>query len=302
MSHFTCLAIGDVDAIMEKYNEQDKDFFEPVENEDRESIVKKYEENENDVRTRFVLDKGNDNDTLDLFYKWYTGKTPAYTDAELDYLMQKKIPCFLYKNGKVEKSYSFRNPNAKYDYYSIVGEDIWARWDIGFIMKDGTKASTGRLGDIDIDASVADRVDTIRKTYRTAMTGFDRPLEHIVWSKFIERIDNGELTLDEACALYWEQPDVKKFKQLCQEDGRDEMIFWADDFTKTEDEYVSGITLEIYCLNIMGEWMSLGDMGLFGISDDKMTRAEWKETLEKTLHETQEKYPDEEFHILDCHI
>ena len=234
------------------------------------------------------------------FYAWYTDRKPAYSRNELEKLIYQHEPCFLVENGEIVEAYSYYNPDAKYDYYCVIGEDSFARFGgAGYIMKDGSKANTGLVKDIDIDATVAAAVQKERDFYREVIDGVGELL-HTAWPVYLERVDRKEITIDEARELYHAQPDIKRFDEWARQ--KDYYFLDADKFLASEEEYVKDITLPIFCANIMGDWYEEGEMGWWGIVKDQKEPSDWKQLIEGKLREAQNDYPDEEFHFLDCHI
>jgi hypothetical protein len=70
----------------------------------------------------------------------------------------------------------------------------------------------------------------------------------------------------------------------------------------TEEEYVKDITFPIFSANILGEWFEKAEMGWWALTSNDKDPAVWKDMLESALRKAQEENPDEEFHVLDCHI
>lgn len=302
MSHFTCFTIGDVDSIMEKYNEQDEKYFTPVE-EDIDFDVKVFE-NLNDypeTKTNFYekFTEQSDRESLIKFFEWYEESTPVYKEEDLEVFFKEQKKVFLVEDGKIKKSFTYYNTNAKYDYYCVIGLDSFARWGgLEFLMKDGTHAQYGLIKDLDIDGTINEAIEKDRETYREVFEGVGR-LNHTPWKEYLKRRDNGEITIDEARDLYHKQPDVERFNKWAHDNG-----YWmeADNFLCTEEEYAKDTTFPIFCANILGDWVEKGEMGWWACVSNEKEPGVWKEMIEKKLHEIQETHPDEEFHVLDCHI
>lgn len=303
MSHFTCFTVGDVDEIMARYNEQDEKYFDAVEYTEEEiNDVLGFLHNEEykDTNIRFVEAYPDEKDRTPVkFYEWYEESIPCYDEETLKKHIEKKEKCFLVKDNKIVKSYYYYNTNSKYDYYGVIGEDPFCRWGgIKFLMKDGSEVQSGRIADLDIEGTVKAEIEDRREHYRKVFNGVGK-LNHTPWSKYLEREERGEITIDEARVLYNGQPDVERFEKWCRQN---EYWLHADDYLCTEEEYVEFVTFPIFCANILGEWLEKGEMGWWGIVTDKKEPKKWKETIEKALHDAQENHPDELFHVLDCHI
>lgn len=303
MSHFTCFTVGDVDEIMARYNEQDEKYFDAVEyTEDEIKETLNYYKNDEYKETNddFVDKYPDSKDRTEVtFYSWYENSTPCYDEEALQKCIDAKERCFLVKDGKIVKSYHFYNPNAKYDYYGVIGDDPFCRWgDTGFRLKNGETVQCGRIGDLDIDGTIKDEIESRRNHYRKVFDGVGK-LNHTPWPKYLERRDKGEINIDEARELYHAQPDVKRFNEWCRKEN-----YWLepDNYLCTEDEYVEFTTFPVFCANILGQWLEKGEMGWWGIVTDKKEPKNWKEVIETALHDAQKNHPDELFHVLDCHI
>lgn len=303
MSHFTCFTVGDVDEIMARYNEQDEKYFDAVEytEEEIKEIISHYGDDEYRMTNDDFIKKHPDSKDRNqiTFFAYYEDSTPCYDEESLQKCIDEKRGCFLVKDGSIVKSYRFYNTKAKYDYYGVIGEDPFCRWGgIGFRLKDGSTVQVGRIGDLDIDGTIKDEIESCRKHYRKVFDGVGR-LNHTPWAKYLERRDKGEITIEEARELYHAQPDIKRFNEWCRNEK-----YWLepDDYLCTEDEYVEFTTFPVFCANILGQWLEKGDMGWWGIITDEKEPKKWKETIEKALHDAQDNHPDELFHVLDCHI
>lgn len=303
MSHFTCFTVGDVDKIMAPYNEQDEKYFDAIEytEEEIKEILSHYGSDEYKMTNDDFIEKYPDSKDRNqiTFFAYYEDSIPCYDEESLQKYINEKRKCFLVKDSSIVKSYHFYNTKAKYDYYGVIGEDPFCRWgDIGFRLKDGSTVQVGRIGDLDIDGTIKDEIESCRKHYRKVFDGVGK-LSHTPWAKYLERRDKGEITIEEARELYHAQPDIKRFNEWCRNEK-----YWLepDDYLCTEDEYVESTTFSVFCANILGEWLEKGDMGWWGIVIDEKEPKKWKETIEKALHDAQDNHPDELFHVLDCHI
>lgn len=289
---------------MARFNEQDDDFYRPVmrDKERIDSDLEVFRNLDNYVSTKanFEDDVPEDERNEVSFYAWYNNLEPCFSREELAQKLADNEATFLVEDGKVVESYYFCNPDAKYDYYCVIGEDSFARFQgVDFVMKDGTKKNRGRIGDLDIDATVAKCVEEAREDYRKVFDAIGI-LNHIPWTEFLKRRDNGEITIDEARTLYNKQEDVRRFNKWA---GENHFYFLdADDFRCTEDEYVKDVTFPCFSANILGEWLEKAEMGWWALTSNDKEPAVWKDMLERALRKAQEENPDEEFHVLDCHI
>lgn len=303
MSHFTCFCVGNVDEVMEKFNEQDENYIVPLcyKQSRIEEVLDIHRKKLHPETIKNYEESVPENERGEIsFYGWYHDSVPSYTSEELKANLDSKTRTFFVENGEIMESFYFANPDAKYDYYCVIGNDSYARFQyLGFPMKDGSKANSGRIGDLDIDAMIAEEENEYRKEYRRVFEGVGE-LHHTPWKDYVERIKKGELTRDEARALYFMQPDVKRFDKWCNDND----IYFgdADKYLCTEDEYAAQATVPVFSANILGEWYEKADMGWWGMTSDDKDPKEWKKLIEGALRKAQEEHPDEMFHVLDCHI
>lgn len=80
-----------------------------------------------------------------------------------------------------------------------------------------------------------------------------------------------------------------------------EMSIWGFDKLPTLDEYVESRNHIVAPFAILhdGEWIEKGEMGWFGMSDDKYSEDEWEKKFKEFI-ETLD--PESEITIVDCHI
>jgi hypothetical protein len=304
MSHFSTFVVGDVDDVMARFDEQDECYYKPVKRE-RENVELDLNVYRNlgdypETKAHFEKEVEPSERNEVSFYAWYNEIEPCYSREELDEKLNSGERAFLVEDGKVTESYYFANPDAKYDYYCVVGSDGFARFQgVSYIMKDGTRAVGGRIGDLDIDATVAEAVEKARADYRKVHEGVGE-LHHTKWADYVKRIDDGGITIDEARTLYHEQEDIKRFNKWCNEQKL--YFLEADNYLCTEEEYVKDITFPCFSANILGEWLEKAEMGWWAMTSNDKEPADWKKIVETALHKAQDEHPDEEFHLLDCHI
>lgn len=281
---------------MAPFDEQDETFYKPREIGDIESLKSCYTDPEYaDLLEKFKKCTAEEYQDFAHFYGWYHGIKMCTSREEFDERMREQHACYLVEDGEVKESYFFSNPDAKYDYFCVIGKDPFARFNSAkFRMKDGSEAQYGLLKDLDIDGTIKDAENEYRDEYRQVIKEYGE-MKHTPWSEFLKRVENKEITIDEARAEYQLQGSVKKYM--------DEHPFGdPDKFTCTEDEYAANATLPFFSANIMGEWYEKGNMGWFAMVSDEKEKSEWKRLIEAALRKAQEDYPEEQFHILDCHI
>ena len=94
----------------------------------------------------------------------------------------------------------------------------------------------------------------------------------------------------------WYDEEMERAKEF----GR-EPVFWNYEETPTKEQYVNDTPIYTAPFAVLheGEWIEKGNMGWFGMSDDKYSDDEWGKKFQeffKTLD------PESEITIVDCHI
>ena len=209
-----------------------------------------------------------------------------------DDIPNKPYALFDRKGGELLEAYYFHNKIAVYDYYS--------KGYNAFITKDGKKTNEARIGDLDFEAMFKKHNEETGKYYDEIISicgGI--PKVPRTWKSLTEQVDKGEITIKQAREIYHDQPDVKNF------DEKDNGVFRGfgfllEDFTCTREEYIKKNPPSLcYGLVCNSEYHSKGDMGWWGLSNDKLSKAEWSEKFWELVKNTD---PDETITMLDCHI
>ena len=293
MSHFTCFLVGNPYEEMPRFDENGTMYFKPREIGDIENLRESFSDPE--LIKEFKKETPSENHDFPHFYKWYHGIHMCTSREELEEKMGEQEPCFLVEDGDVKESWYFSNPDAKFDYFGIVGMDPFVRFSVELRMKDGSKASRGLVKDIDIDATLKAEQERYREDYRKVMDKCGK-IDHTPWSEFLKRVDSKEITLDEARALYQMQEGVNRFLKVAPFGN-------PDAYLCTEDEYTeNNASLPFFSANIKGKWLENGEMGWFGVVLNEKNGQDWGKEIVAALRQAQEDYPEEQFYILDCHI
>lgn len=299
MSHFTCLAIGNLEEVMAPFNEQASEYFTKTK-ENHESYIQDYHDVMNGTKKEahdaFFDEYPESDRTIGTFIKWWADYMPCYNEDQIKDCTEKKQEYAIIKDNVLTEMCYFSNPNAKYDYY----QEASARWDCDVILKDGSHVSEGRVGDIDIDAMV----DCVRKnradSYDKVCKHIKVPINHTPFKTFQSACQNKEMTREEALDKYNSQPVVKKFRVYGQKSG------WfninPDDFLCTRDEYINNAALPFFSVNILGEWSERGSVGWWAIVSDEKNPTAWRDEVYNKLKDAIENHPDETFTLIDCHI
>ena len=213
------------------------------------------------------------------------------------------------------------NPQKQWDWWVIGG-----RWSNMLILKDGSKADSALVKDIDLDAMYAsgrdealklwDDMQAARQDYaRRAMTsnlsrildlddeneGSTVPFPEIEkWVSWQDAMAQFDKNIEKAREFYHAQNALIAMKET--EFGKRAFFFEWDRLMTPREDYghQAGVnSICTYALIKDGQWYSRGKMGWWGMSSDDMTLAEWGEKQ----WETYRSLPgDERITIVDCHI
>ena len=193
---------------------------------------------------------------------------------------------------KTSKYGYWENPKAKWDWYSIGG-----RWEGFFNMKDGTKANSGLIKDIDFISKKQKLVNEADKRFDDAMELMGKTLNTLKpWKYFREEKypdDNNK-----AMEVYNNQEAVKLFRQsvLCGfGDGPEEFLCTKEKYLD-EVNNNAGVT---YAFLIDGDWVERGEMEWFGMSSNEIDKDKWDEKFQEMLNSLPET---ERLTLVDCHI
>ena len=261
MSHYTVLVIG------ENVDKQLWPFWE---------LDLSEEELKNDPRAEFI---GN------IKQEELEEKFKEFLEKEKKYLEENKIEYssatewvrdwFGYQfNTELESWGYYKNPNQKWDWYSIGG-----RWSGFFILKNGAKGKLGepgiygreeengksnhadqaRKGDIDWQAMRDNRLAEGKKIWEDVMKKGDSissEMKHLIYG-------------------------------ITDDDDLDSYLKRVDKFPST------------YAVLKDGKWYEKGEMGWWGISTNEKSDSEWNSEFHKLI----EDLPDDTLlTVVDCHI
>lgn len=303
MSHYTVLVIG------ENVEDQLDPFWEL--DLPREELI-------NDTRAEFTEEISVE-DLENEFEKFkLEGHDKEYESAR-EFAEEWNGYC-LNKEGTAYGYY--RNPNAKWDWYSIGG-----RWSGFFKLKPGRTGKVGEKGlgskttkfgyvdsaylrDIDIEGMREEEGEKARIYYRDVETifGGSIPKIDIFWDDIVNEESYSHLSAQEKRDLYWNQKsnlkllEIRKSEKLTK-DQRD-VVFWLklDDVQISIEEYVNNAkrkAIQPYAVLKDGEWYERGEMGWFGISNNEKNPDDWEEEFNELLNNLPE---DTLLTIVDCHI
>ena len=337
MSHFTMMVITDerpayeqLVNILEPYMEFEctgENTPYVVEIDNSEECLQEYEDHklEDDGSTR----------TLMNFIEWYYGSgVSLLQDGETpDFEEKHKWGYYvLNTDGTLAKMVKRTNPNAHVDWWQVGG-----RWQGFLAPKPGleyTEETLPGIGEKGLMGSDSGNqgFDVMRKDtidiegMRTAaaqkagqewdkiyeVIGSNAMKRHITWDKMREmRADKDDATRDQAKGSYHAQDSCKKLnefrkkvhddKELRKEYG---WIVWVelDKYAVPKDVYVQiarDAAFVTYGYIKDGQWVTRGDMGWFGMSDEKMTNEDWHKHFAEMVDSLRN---DQWITIIDCHI
>jgi hypothetical protein len=227
-------------------------------------------------------------------------------------------------NGNVVKVVNRTNPNRKWDWYQIGG-----RWAGRLPIKpEFQREYIGNTPNFSWGWNESDKVDTIQelrqdravkghidfnlirdKARKRAEETYDYVYNTVLsksergrtWNDVLN--DTSINSIDEKRKLYNEQPIVVLFTNA----GKDNNLIdsWDDkveDFYISREEYIQkeiNSSFSTYAIVRDGVWYEKGEMGWFGLSDDKMTQQEWNKYFTEVLDSLTD---DTLLTIVDCHI
>ena len=282
MSHFTVMVIGDnIDELLAPYDEG--------------------------IEVPSYFNGIVPNDEVERFMDYYKDKYPEDAELCLDDMYIKHGNDWNGYSWKFEKidgiarvvDYSTYNPDSKWDWYSVGG-----RWSGFFVLKNGEAADQAIKKDIDIEKMRMQSKKSAIEKYDYVHSYIDGlPLEHD-WKWYLEEVKAEYITIEEAREAYHAQPICKAFTKA-QENGRGIIGFWdsIDEFTIPREQFIKdGINNTLVMYAFLSEdkgWVEKGQMGWWGMSDDKYTDSEWAEEFNKYF----DSLPDDTLiTLVDCHI
>jgi hypothetical protein len=320
MSHFAVVVIGsNVDEQMEPYAEQDFDEKYGVFQDTEDESLEEYQNKEVDI---VVFADGTLHNKYEDQFRKYDPMT-----FKSDYIYPEGS---IVRVGKFTELYStfeefmegwhgtskrdekmnrygyWHNPNAKWDWHTLGG-----RFMGYFKPKAGAVGELGRhgvfnneptegwidsikVGDIDIEGMQKDSMNKANETYdklEAILKG--RPIPS--WNAIREK--HGE-DIDSARAEYNSLPIMKDFNEA-------NFHIWGDfveTFCNSREDYIEKCknqTMVPYAVVKDGKWYEKGEMGWFGMSNDKMSQDEWNKQFWKMINSLD---PETELNLLDCHI
>lgn len=222
------------------------------------------------------------------------------------------------ENEEVLKVVNRTNPNRKWDWWVVGGR--WAGklpikpeyqaeyignepnfswgWDMTERRKvvEQLKQDSALKGHIDFQSIKDEARQTAEKKYDFVYDNvISKKEKGRSWKDIYD--DESIPDIDEKRKIYNNQPIVQLFEEVVS-------TFYdnVENYYISRDEYAQNAinaSIPTYAFVINGKWYEKGEMGWFGISDDKMTINEWNKQFMEMLDSVSD---DTLITIVDCHI
>lgn len=198
------------------------------------------------------------------------------------------------KDGKLIKAVTRTNPNAEWDWYVIGG-----RWSNSLHLKTGGTADSAYKRDIDFDhmrnAAGQEAAHYWDKAAAAKVAaGF---AESTLWEPWSTIRARHETNPDAARVEYSAQPVVEALRAVFDNPFHD-----IDQYLVPREQYVQQArdkATVMYAVVKDGQWLAKGDVGWWGMSDDKVSQEDWNRKVNEML----DALPDNTLiTVVDCHI
>lgn len=271
MSHFSVLVIGEnVEEQLAPYHE-----FECTGVNDQ--YVKDVERDLEELRSIYLksTECEEQSETFAEYVCGYCGyETVPFGQATDKEGANKYGYVLIDETGNVIKIVKRTNPNNKWDWWSIGG-----RWSGKLKLKPEVKPDEMSYG----------RVSFVNRNE-------PRKIGYVDSAKICDiDFDGMKSDIEKSCSDDWE-----RFSTL---DG-DDKIIKAFEYgikpTDTRESFISRNTkFSTYAVVMNNEWFARGDMGWFGLSDEKLSVDEWDKKFSELLSSLD---PNTRITVVDCHI
>lgn len=199
------------------------------------------------------------------------------------------------KDGQLIKAVNRTNPNKQWDWWVAGG-----RWSNSLKLKDGTKADSAIKANIDFEgmrdeagseaAEARDKAEAAKVAAGLAHETIWESWEHV-------REVRHKGDIEAARAFYQGQPAVQAVRKVF-----DNPFYDVDQHLMPRDQYIQKArdgAVVFYAMVKDSKWLAKGEMGWFGMSDDKVSQEDWNREVNKMLDEL----PDDTLiTVVDCHI
>lgn len=267
MSHFSVLVVGDVDHELAPFHE-----FECTGEDDEFVIDDDVTGDYEGLTLQDVLDEG--------FKPVNFGQEPDTEDEhKYGYVL-------LDQEGGFSKVVNRTNPNRKWDWYVLGG-----RWSNFLVLKNGNRADSAKKSEIDFQAMRQNAAVAAAEKY-DKFTSIVAGREFTFWHDILSSVSD----MDKAREIYHANPVVKDLAEYFGPFTN------FSEFKASKEEFIKAAE-DRACATFAAvkdrSWSEKGEMGWFGMSDDKMTQGEWNAQLSKMIDELPD---DAVISIVDCHI
>lgn len=210
-------------------------------------------------------------------------------------------------NGDVDKVIRRTNPNAEWDWWVVGGRysgllkvkpgargQLGKKGVLGSCISDGPgRADVATKRDIDFDGMRDEAGDQAAARWDRASTG-RLGLTWLPWPQVREKHPGN---IDAARVEYHAQPGVK-----ATQEAMDNPWDGVDEYLADRDEYIQAArdrAISTYAIVKDSQWHAKGEMGWWGMSNDKITQSEWNLRINELL----DGLPDDTLlTVVDCHI
>lgn len=191
------------------------------------------------------------------------------------------------KDGQLIKAVNRTNPNKQWDLWVVGG-----RWSNSLTLKDGTKADSAIKANIDFDAMRNEAGNEAAARWDKAAEAHGGQTWE-PWSEVGPRTSYDDV----ARKTYNGQPAVEAMRKVF-----DNPFHSLDQYLTPRDQFVQQArdgAAVFYALVKDSKWLAKGEMGWFGMSDDKVSQEDWNREVNKMLDDL----PDDTLiTVVDCHI
>lgn len=212
------------------------------------------------------------------------------------------------------------NPNSYWDWYQIGG-----RWAGFFKVKEGAEIERGGpsllminheykegrgdsllIKDLDFEAERKKKIESAEKAYDKAQLVL-KERKHTIWKHYVKQVEDKLITIEQARKMYAEQPGIADWDKQSKNDNFFRSFFGPnpDDFLCTKEEYVETASKGVYAPYAFiwdGQWIAQGDMGWWGMSNDKMDNNDWAIQCDSFFKFLLKEEPESRITLVDCHI
>lgn len=199
------------------------------------------------------------------------------------------------KDGQLVKAVNRTNPNKKWDWWRVGG-----RWGGSLKLKDGTKSDSAIKANIDFEGmrdEAGSEAAAARDKAEAALVagGLAEKTTWESWGHVRDVLNKGDI--EAARTFYHEQPAVQAVRKVF-----DNPFYSVDQHLIPRDQYIQQArdgAAVFYAMVKDSKWIAKGEMGWFGMSDDKVSQEDWNREVNKMLDEL----PDDTLiTVVDCHI